>query len=73
MQEYKGIYYGEDKEQKFFEGGAHFKYSSLYMILEYIAQKQRESDSRLNNSQSFKKNIIIKKSKKSTSVSQKNK
>lgn len=68
MQEYKGIYYGEDKEQKFFEGGAHFKYSSLYMILEYIAQKQKETDSRLNNSESFKKNIVIKNTKKSASV-----
>ena len=37
MQEYKGIYYGDENEQKFYEGGAHFKYEALYQILELIA------------------------------------
>ena len=39
MEEYKGIYYKDDTEQKFYEGGAHFKYVELYKILEEIAKK----------------------------------
>ncbi len=38
MEEYKGIYYGDTNEQKFYEGGAHFKYSDLYKILEKLYQ-----------------------------------
>ena len=35
---YKGVYFGNDsKEQKFYEGGAHFKYKELYKVLENIA------------------------------------
>ena len=41
MKEYKGIYYGDDSEKKFFEGGAHFKYIKLYKILEQIALEQK--------------------------------
>ena len=37
MEEYKGIYYGDESERKFFEGGAHFKYIKLYKALEKIA------------------------------------
>ena len=33
MEEYKGIYYNESKEEKFFEGGAHFRYKDLFQIL----------------------------------------
>ena len=40
MEEYKGIYYGDDTERKFFEGGAHFKYSKLYKILEKLAKER---------------------------------
>ena len=43
MQEYKGIYYGDTNEQKFYEGGAHFKYSDLYKILEKLYQIQKAS------------------------------
>ncbi|MCQ2821101.1 MAG: hypothetical protein MJ252_27900 [archaeon] len=39
MNEYKGIYYGSSNEQKFYEGGAHFKYSALYKILKKLAEK----------------------------------
>jgi hypothetical protein len=39
MEEYKGIYYKDDTEQKFYEGGAHFKYIELYKMLEEIAKK----------------------------------
>ena len=33
MENYKGIYYNETKQQKFYEGGAHFKYKALFNIL----------------------------------------
>ena len=59
MQEYKGIYYGEEKEQKFFEGGAHFKYESLFRILEFLAKQQSSSSRRhFNNSPSYRKQQI---------------
>ena len=38
---YKGIYFGNDNEQQFYEGGAHFKYSDLYNILENLYQLQK--------------------------------
>ncbi len=41
MDEYKGIYYDDDTEQKFYEGGAHFKYIELYKKLELIYQEQK--------------------------------
>ena len=48
MEEYKGIYYGDESERKYFEGGAHFKYIKLYRILEKIARernmKERENE-----------------------------
>ena len=33
MDDYKGIYYKETKEQKYYEGGAHFPYKVLFNIL----------------------------------------
>ena len=39
--DYKGIYFGRSKSQKFFEFGAHFKYSDLYKILEKLYQIQK--------------------------------
>ena len=33
MENYKGIYYKEEKEPKLYEGGAHFKYNKLFKIL----------------------------------------
>ena len=30
LNEYKGIFYKDNKEHKFYEGGAHFKYKELY-------------------------------------------
>ena len=46
---YKGVYFGNDsKEQKFYEGGAHFKYKELYKVLENIAlnkSKERKGTS----------------------------
>ena len=44
MEEYKGIYYGDDTEQKFYEGGAHFKYSKLYKLLEILVEERKEKE-----------------------------
>ena len=33
MENYKGLYYKETKEQKYYEGGAHFPYKVLFKIL----------------------------------------
>ena len=33
MENYKGIYYKDTKEQKYYEGGAHFKYKTLFNAL----------------------------------------
>ena len=39
MNEYKGIYYNNDSEHQYYEGGAHFKYKELFKVLEEIAKK----------------------------------
>ena len=41
MADYKGIYYKDDTKQKYFEGGAHFKYIHLYKALEKISSAQK--------------------------------
>ena len=67
MEEYKGIYYGDDTEQKFYEGGAHFKYSKLYKLLEILVEERKEKENKpellyvhknknLNNSKNTKIN-----------------
>ena len=40
MDDYKGLYYKETKEQKFYEGGAHFPYEELYEILIFLKEEQ---------------------------------
>ena len=44
MDNYKGIYYNDSKEQKFFEGGAHFKYESLFKVLLSLGGKLQEEN-----------------------------
>ena len=47
MDNYKGLYYKESKEQRFYEAGAHFSYIELYEILLYLKEyqdKKRESE-----------------------------
>ena len=39
MDEYKGIYFNETNELKFYEGGAHFRYQDLVNVLEDIKAK----------------------------------
>ncbi len=60
--DYKGIYYGESKLQKFFEFGAHFKYSDLYRLLENlggILPDNKEKPIIRNKSNESRKNILL--------------
>lgn len=45
INEFKGIYYNDNKQQKFFEGGAHFSYKELYHLLEILQSPKEKSDS----------------------------
>ena len=51
MDNYKGIYYKETKEQKYYEGGAHFPYKVLFNILLNLGGtlKQDEYTNNYNN------------------------
>lgn len=42
MNEYKGIYYQDDTEQHFYEGGAHFKYQELFNILDSLSKLNKK-------------------------------
>lgn len=44
MENYKGIYYNDSKEKKYFEGGAHFKYDSLFKTLLSLGGKLQEEE-----------------------------
>ena len=44
MHDYKGIYYGECKDQHFYEGGAHFKYIELYRRLEILFKQHNQNN-----------------------------
>ena len=48
MEEYKGIYYGDETEQNYYEGGAHFKYIKLYKILEKLAKERNTKEKKQN-------------------------
>ena len=66
MLNYKGIFYKEEKEKKFYEGGAHFKYSDLVFALkDLIKQKNKNDDTEIIKNirddliSSFNRNIHI--------------
>ena len=63
MDEYKGVYYGDDDDQNFYEGGAHFKYYNLYKALEklYKEQQAKIKNEELIAKRLLKKNNNIKK------------
>ena len=42
MEVYKGIYYGDSNQQKFYEDGAHFKYIELFKILDILEKKTKK-------------------------------
>lgn len=66
MEEYKGIYYGDEVEQKYYEGGAHFKYNKLYKILEKIAKERNIKEKKKEWSHINKSNNLNKSPKKYT-------
>ena len=72
MDEYKGIYYGDESERKYFEGGAHFKYIKLFKILEKIATernlKENEFDIHKRNNLNNSLNKKIMKDKKTRNI-----
>lgn len=43
--EYKGIFYNETNEKRYYEGGAHFKYKHLYAILSQLEKNQNKTPS----------------------------
>ena len=59
MNEYKGIYYGEESERKFYECGAHFKYIHLYKILEKLSKEQKLKNQREKSIQKDKINHLL--------------
>lgn len=63
MADYKGIYYKDDSKQRYFEGGAHFKYIHLFRILEKLssAQKIKLQKEQLIHNKEIKKSKKLKK------------
>ena len=58
MYNYKGIFYCDEKEKQYYEGGAHFKYSDLVHVLNKLI-KERNKETEINSSKDSKENIII--------------
>lgn len=56
MINYKGIFYQEDSQKHYYEGGAHFKYKHLFKALEAIKAK-REQEKELKIPQSRNKSL----------------
>ena len=40
MSDYKGIYYNDKKDPRYFEGGAHFRYRDLFSVLQSLVTTQ---------------------------------
>ena len=47
--DYKGIFYEDNSERKYYEGGAHFSYEALYQILKNIKKQQALNENKLIN------------------------
>lgn len=45
MEEYKGIFYNDNSEKRYYEGGAHFKYSDLVKALSILQRKAPQKNS----------------------------
>ena len=52
MINYKGIFYREEKEKKFYEGGAHFKYSDLVNALIDLIKEQQNLELEISKNSS---------------------
>ena len=55
MDNYKGIYYHDSKEQRFYEGGAHFKYDALFKVLLAIGGQLSNDENEYSPISPFKK------------------
>lgn len=58
MYNYKGIFYKEEKEKRYYEGGAHFSYSELVFELNQLI-KERNKDNDMNSSKDSKETIFL--------------
>ena len=58
MYNYKGIFYKEEKDKKYYEGGAHFSYRELVYELNKLI-KERNKDIEVNLSKDSKDNILL--------------
>ena len=58
MENYKGIYYKDTKEQKYYEGGAHFKYKTLFNVLLSLGGLLIDENKKHNLTNSEKKQQI---------------
>ena len=47
--DYKGIFYEDNSERKYYEGGAHFSYEALYQILKNIKKQQSLNENKILN------------------------
>ena len=45
--EYKGIFYNDNQEKQYYEGGAHFRYIDLYNILDQIQRKEKKKQKKI--------------------------
>ena len=48
MEEYKGIFYNDNSEKRYYEGGAHFKYSDLVKALSILQRKNAPQKSSID-------------------------
>ena len=58
MYNYKGIFYKEEKEKRYYEGGAHFSYSELVFELNKLI-KEKNKDADMNSSRDYKETIFL--------------
>lgn len=62
MHEFKGIYFNDTQEQKYYEGGAHFKYTDLYnrldKLLTILTPDRKGGSVSDDNEEIYKKNEI---------------
>jgi hypothetical protein len=49
INDYKGIFYEDNSERKYYEGGAHFSYEALYQILNNIKKQQSLNENKILN------------------------
>ena len=58
--EYKGIFYDDNSERKYYEGGAHFSYDALFNILKNIKKQQiiNENKAFIQKKEIDKENVL---------------